>query len=448
MAAIRATLRVVALAAALLAAAGTAARAGLVRDAEMEHTLSRLAAPIFAAAGLSSDQVTIYVLQDPRINAFVGTPRSMVLNTGLLRRWDHPEPLIGVIAHEAGHITGGHLARRAIAMRQLSGPAQIGLLVAAAAAAASGSPEAGAALALGGQSALTRSLLAYSRAEEAAADQAGVGYMTRAGVDPNGLLDVLGLFKGQEVFAQSRIDPYAITHPLSSERIGLLERKIAESPAAGRPTDPELRYWHARMQAKLDGFIEDPTRLLARLETAADPSSEPNLMRRAIALHRLGQTDAALAALDRLQAARPNDAYYLDLRGQVLFEAARAGEAAETLRRAARLAPDEPLIRIALGRALLASTAAGSDAEALRVLEAAVRDDPGEPAAFRDLALAYARAGDDARAALATAERLALTGSLAEAEVFARRAMGLLPEGSPGWLRADDIAAMVERARR
>ncbi len=448
MGAVRGVLRAAALAAALALAAEGAAAARLIRDAEIERTLERLSAPIFEAAGIRPDQVEIYVLLDPAINAFVGTPRSMVLNTGLLQRWREPEPLIGVIAHETGHITGGHLVRRAIAVRSLSGPAQIGLLIAAAAAAATGSPEAGAALALGGQSAIVRSFLAYSRAEEAAADQAGVAYMTRAGVDPSGLLDVLSLFKGQEVFAQSRIDPYAITHPLSGERIGLLERKIAESPAAGRPTDPELRYWHARMQAKLDGFIETPERVLSRLDTEEDPESEPNLIRRAAALHRLGRTDEALAALDRLLAARPDDPYYWDFRGQVLFESARADEAVAALRRAVRLAPDEALIRGALGRALLSSAAPGSDAEALQVLEDAVRDDPGEPGALRDLALAYARAGDDGRAALATAERLALTGSLTEAGTFARRAMDLLPNGSPAWVRADDIAAMAQRAGR
>jgi predicted Zn-dependent protease len=445
--AFRAAFRAVAIAAALLAAQGAAAQ-GLIRDAEIERTLNRLSGPVFEAAGIRPGQIDIFILNDPRINAFVGSPRAMVLNTGLMRRWDDPEPLIGVIAHETGHITGGHLARRAIAMRQLSGPAQIGLLIAGALAAASGSPEAGAALALGGQSAIMRSFLAYSRAEEAAADQAGVAYMNRAGIDPSGLLTVLSLFKGQEVFAQSRIDPYAQTHPLSAERMGLLERKIAESPAAGRPTDATLRYWHARMQAKLDGFLEAPERVLARIDAAPDPRSEPNQMRRAIALHRLGQTDAALAALDQLHGARPNDAYYYDLRGQFLFEAARPAEAAEALRRAARLAPDEPLIRGALGRALLASGSPEAEAEALAVLEAAVREDPGEPGVLRDLATAYARAGKDGQAALATAERLALTNSFAEAETFARRAMAILPEGSPGWLRADDIAAMAQSARR
>jgi predicted Zn-dependent protease len=246
------------------------------------------------------------------------------------------------------------------------------------------------------------------------------------------------------VFASRRIDPYAQTHPLSSESIALLERRIAESPARGAPFDPELAYWHERMQAKLDGFIERPERTLSRLEEDPGRDGEFGLYRRAIALHRSADADAALSVLDRLQKLRPNDPYYYALRGQILFEAARPAEAVAPYRRAAALAPDEPLIAGNLGRALLASGAPGSEAEALKVLERAVRDDPGEPGVLRDLATAYSRTGQDGMAALTTAERLAQVGELRDAARLARRALDLLPRGSPGWIRADDIAALAE----
>jgi predicted Zn-dependent protease len=419
------------------------AQAGFVRDAEIERTLAMMSRPIFDAAGVPPSSVRLFILDNPALNAFVAGGRNMVLYTGLMRRMERPETLIGVIAHETGHIVGGHLARRAVLAREATGPALMATILAAAAAGVAGGGEAGVAAAIGSQSAVRRAFLAYSRGEEAAADQAALSYMNRAGIDPSGMLDILRLFKGQEVFAAGRIDPYAQSHPLSSERITLLEQKIAESPARGRPIDPELAYWHARMRAKLDGFIERPDRVLDRVEQSEDPRSEPNLLRRAVAEHRSARPDAALAAIDALLKLRPDDPFYLELKGQILFESARPAEAVAPLRRAVALAPNEPLIAGLLGRALLASGAPGAEDEALRILKQAARDDPGEVGILRDLAMAYARAGDDGMAALTTAERVAMTGDLSTAAALARRAMDLLPRGSPGWLRADDVAALT-----
>lgn len=438
--------RGIALAAALSTVAVAQPRGGtLIRDAEIERTLRMLSDPIFKAAGIAPESVNIFILLDPSLNAFVANGRNMFLHTGLLQQFDRPETLIGVIAHETGHITGGHLARRMIAADNLSGPAVLALVLAVAAGVASGSGGAGAAAAIGGQDALRRSMLAFSRGEEAAADQAGVSFMNRAGIDPDGMMDILQLFKGQEVFSSTRLDPWALTHPLSSERISSLANRIAESPARGATVPPALAYWHARMRAKLDGFTGSPERTLARLEFEEHPDSELNLYRRAIAEFRLADAPAALATLDRLQALRPDDPYFHELRGQILFESARAAEAVAPYRRALALAPDEPLIAGNLGRALLALGTPQAEAEALDILKRATRNDPGDPGVLRDLAMAYARAGDEGMATLTTAERLALAGNLADAGRQARRALGLLPQGSPAWLRADDIAAIADR---
>lgn len=423
----------------MLVLPGLEARAaGLIRDAEIERTLDRLADPLFGAAGLSPQTVDLYIINDPELNAFVAGGRNIFLHTGMLMEFETPEELAGVIAHEVGHIAGGHLARRSITLRNARGPALVGVLLGIAAGAAGSGDVAGAVIS-GSQGAVQRTLLRFSRAEEAAADQAGLGYMTRAGLSPEGMLKVLQMFRGQEVFLSTNTDPYALTHPLSAERLQLIERRAAE--VAGRyPSDPTRDYWHRRMRAKLSGFLDSPERVLDRLD--GQPETEEVLLARAVALHRMADTRSALTTVDRLIAMRPADPFYIELKGQILHEAGRAAEAVPLYREAVRLAPREPLIRAGLGRALLALDTPASNAEALRVLEEARNADGTDPSSLRDLALAYGRAGDQGMATLATAERFALTGRMADAQLHAGRAAVILPQGSPGWLRAQDILAM------
>ena len=428
-----------ALVAAALSLPGTATALSLVRDAEIERTLNRMSAAIFQAAGLSPASVEILMVNDRSLNAFVAGGRRIFLNTGLMTELETPEELLGVIAHETGHIAGGHEARRAINLRNARGPALIGMLAGIAAGAAGGGGAA-AAIAGGAQGAIGRTLLRYNRAEEASADQAALSYLERAGVDPEGLLEVLERFRGQEVLAIGNLDPYVLTHPLGTERMSLIERRVGALDGRTWPQDPDRAYWHERMRAKLSGFLQDPARVIARLER--EPETEANLYERAIALHRLPDPDAAVAAADRLIAMRPNDPFYLELKGQILLESGRAAEAIPAYRAAVRLAPDEPLLKAGLGRALLQSNDPAASAEALKVLEDARRDDLADASALRDLATAYDRAGDRGMATLATAERYALVGDLGSAVSLAERAAGILPQGSPGWLRAQDILAL------
>lgn len=427
------------------AMAAPASAVSLIRDAEIERTLARIYTPVFRAAGLPPESVSLLMLNNPELNAFVFGGRNMVLHTGLMIRLETPEALAAVIAHEAGHITGGHLLRRQLTAEALQGPLAIGAALAILAGAAAGSPDVAVAGVLGSQSAAQRAFLAYSRGEESSADQAGASYLESIGVDPAAMLEVLKIFRGQEVFQAGRVDPYALTHPLSSARMQFLADRAERSGVKGGRLPEETHYWHKRMRAKLSAFLASPRRTLADLEREPNPDNEFNLMRRAIALHLAPDPDAALAAADKLIALRPDDPYYWELKGQILFESGRGREAVAPYRKAVALAPDEPLIRGGLGRALLSIEDPALNDEALRTLEEATRTDPGEPAVLRDLALAYARAGEEGKAALATAERYALRGDLREAYRHAGRALDMLPVGSPGWLKADDIRAIAER---
>ena len=415
------------------------AAAGLIRDAEIERTLKGMAGPIFEAAGYPPNGIDLYIINDRSLNAFVANGNNMFLHTGLLQTLETPEELLAVIAHETGHIAGGHQARRQINIRNARGPALLGVLVGIAAGVAGGGG-AGTAVIAGSQSAIQRTLLRYNRGEESAADQAALDYLARARVDPIGLLKLLGRFRGQEVFNLGNVDPFVQTHPLSAERMQLVERRVAEAAEREFPADPERDYWHGRMRAKLIGFLDSPERVLDRLEGEAE--TEEVLYSKAVALYRLPAMSEAIAATDRLIALRPNDPFYIELKGQILFETGNADQAVPLYRQAVRLAPGEPLLEAGLGRALLSLNRPEADAEALEVLQNARRRDLGDAAALRALATAYSRAGDQGMAALATAERYALTGRIKDALLHARRAAAALPEGSPGWLRAQDILSL------
>lgn len=421
--------------------APASAAGGLIRDAEIEATLERLAYPMVRAAGLTPSSVRIYIIDDPEPNAFVAGGANLFINTGLVTRLKTVDQLRAVIAHEIGHIAGGHIARRDEALGGARGVAMIGA-AAALAAALSGAPSAGAALMAGSSSAAQRAALAHSRAEEAAADQAGLRYLTAAGGDPEAVLEVLRLFRGQEALLSSSQDAYARTHPLWSERIALLEERVAKTPP-GPAADPADAYWHARMVAKFRGFLQSPGATL-RAYPASD-ASESATLARAVAYHREPSLSRATANVDALLAARPDDPYYHELKGQFLLEAGRAGPAAESYRRAVALAPKEPLILAGLGRALLNVDTPGATAEAAEALRQAVAMDRANPDALRDLALAEARLGNEGQAALATAERLALGRHNADALRQAERAAALLPRGSPGWKRAQDIITVATR---
>ncbi len=421
-----------------------------IRDAEIEQTLRRLAEPLFRAASIAPDLVDIMIVSDRNPNAFVFGGRNMVFSTGMLSEFSDPEELQAVIAHETGHITGGHLARREIAMNNMAGPAVAGMIlgiIAAAAAGAAGGAGAGAAapaLALGGQSAVQRAMLAFNRSEEASADQAALTFMERAGIDPTGMRDVLERFRGQEVFSDRYRDPYSLTHPVSAERLAAMQRRAADSPYVGAEPNAELVYWTGRMKAKLDAFIDTPSTTLSRLEP--NDRSEFATLKRAVALHRAPDPDAAVREVDRLIEMRPNDPYYNELKGQILLESGRGPEAVAPYRKAVSLAPDEPLILGYLGRALLSVGSPETDREALAALERGARhSNGGDPGLLRDLAYAYARTGREGEAALATADRMMLTGQARDARRMAERAKTLLPGGSPDWLRADDIVAATAR---
>ncbi|PVA08268.1 M48 family metalloprotease [Thalassorhabdomicrobium marinisediminis] len=418
-----------------LATAPTARAVSLIRDADIEHSLSQLAAPVLRAAGLNPSDVRILVVEDRGLNAFVLNSRAIFIHSGLLQRVGTAAQLQAIIAHEAAHIANGHISRRLANTRNANTAAGFGLALALAVALAADEGSAAGGVAAGTLSAAQRQLFAHTRAEESAADQSSIRYLLRAGVDPAATVEVLELFRGQEALSSARQDPYARTHPLTATRLRTLRGLVAANP--GRAADSAAAdALFARAQGKLSAFIQNPGWTLRQTRGDTSPVA---LMRRAVAQHRQADATAAIQTMQTLLAAAPRDAYWHELFGQILLESRQIGPAVQSYQNAVALNGSEPLILGGYGRALLALDTAESRARAVQMLERARALDGHSAAILRDLGQAYAKAGQPALASLAAAERYALLGRLDDAIVHARRAADRLPRGSAPWQRAQDV---------
>ncbi|MFY1711543.1 M48 family metalloprotease [Tritonibacter mobilis] len=410
----------------------------LLRDADIENGLTELARPILTAAGLSSRRVRILVVDDSSFNAFVIDHRAIFVNYGLILKAETPEMLQAVLAHEAAHIANGHIGRRIQNMRSASTAAGLGTALGMLAAIAGGG-EAGAGVAFGVQSSALRNFLSHTRAEESSADRSAIGFLTAAGINPKGMVDLHRIFAGQEALSASSQDPYMRSHPLTRDRMRAAEAYVA-SAGDGPATNPEAAYWLARVQGKLSAFTRAPswTKRRSSSETYADVKR----MRLAVAQHRQHNFGRAQKEMQALLASRPKDAYYHELWGQILYENRRWAAAVAAFGTAAKLAPNEPLILASLGRAELA---AGNPRAALKTMEKARGLDFRNATLLRDMSLAYAQTKQTGMAALVTAERYALQGRLKDAGPHAKRATGLLAKGSPAWRRAQDVLIAFEQ---
>ncbi|MCS6986517.1 MAG: M48 family metalloprotease [Sphingomonadaceae bacterium] len=425
-----------------------AARAQVIlRDAETEMLLHDIARPLARAAGLDPRSLQILLVGDSSINAFVTGGQNVFFHSGLVVAARDVNEVQGVMAHELGHIAGGHNVRFTEGVRPAMTFSLLGLL-AGAAAMALGAGEAGmAAMALGQQAAQAR-FLAFSREQESRADQAGAAYLNAAGISGRGLIRFFEQLMGDEYrLAIPQTNSYNRTHPLSGERIRALEQALKASPAWDRPPDPALQARYARVRGKLLGYLY-PLETVLKVYPETD-LSEPARFARAYARHRAGFAAEAIAEAEAVARARPDDPFAQELLGQILLESGEIRRALPPLREAVRLSGGHPLITGLLGQALLQAAEDGRNAQALneaeRLLRTTVQRDRRNPQAWTQLAAIWAMKGDPPRVALATAERLSLTGGDPRlARRAAEQALAGLPRGSPDWLRAEDIALAAQ----
>lgn len=411
---------------------------GLIRDAEIETTIRAYATPILNTAGIDRDAFNVHLVNSSVLNAFVAGGQRLFVTTGLLRRSENAGQVIGVIAHEIGHIAGGHLARMEDEMEKLGTLAIVSQLLGVAAGVASGNAGAASAIGLGGVQVAERKFLHYSRTQESSADQAGVSFLDSAGLSSRGLMEFLNILAGQDALISSRQDPYLRTHPLTRDRVVFVEHHVDRSPFANRPMPPGFEEMHRRMVAKLDGFLEPPQNTLRKYRE--DDRSVAARYARAIAYYRISDLDHALPLVDGLIAAEPDNAYFAELKGQMLFENGRVAEAEPHYRRAVELLPNVPLLRTELAHVQIELNRPELLDAAIESLKEALRVDRFDSLAWRLSATAYGRKGEMGLSSWALAEYNTLIGQPRIARALAERAMRQLKTGSPAWIRAQDIA--------
>jgi predicted Zn-dependent protease len=421
----------------------------LLRDTETERAMRSYEDPLLKAGGIDPAGVKIYLVNDPTVNSFVAEGQNMFIQTGMIMFARNSLELKGVMAHETGHIVGGHLTRGTAAIQKATIPMLLSMVIGIAAIAA-GAGEAGMLILMGGQGIAQNQFNAFSRVQEATADQIAVKLLDKTHQSSRGLLATFGRFADEEARAQDRMNPYASDHPMGRERVANLEDQVEVSPYKDVPEDPAVEHEYEMIQAKLAGYIEP----LQTVFTRYPPSDTSKMARyaRAMAYSRKPDLPKALAEINSLIKDEPNNPYFYEVLGQIYVSMAKPELGVVAFQKSVDLMPDAPQLRVALGAAQLATEKPSFAQPALHNLKIALQQEEqmqdDDPFAWYEAAQAYSLMGNEPMADLATAERYYSVGAMGPAVQFAFRARHGLAQGSPDWQRANDIVAIAMPAAR
>jgi predicted Zn-dependent protease len=418
----------------------------VIRDTEAEQLLRDYTRPILRAAGLEKQNIQVVIINDGSFNAFVADGRRIFVNYGAIMQSETPNQIIGVLAHETGHLAGGHLAKMREQLAQAQTQMIIAMLLGAGALVAgarsgtnNGLTNVGAAAISAPQEVIRRTLISYQRQQEENADRAGVKFLAATGQSAKGMYETFKRFTNESLFAARGADPYLQSHPMPAERVAALEELARSSSFWDKKDDPALQLRHDMVRAKISAFMERQDTLYRRYPISND--SLPARYAHAITTYLHGDPRSALTQIDGLIQLQPNNPYFHELRGQALLEGGKPAEAIAPLRKAAQLSNNSPLIEMLLGQALVGTDNKAYTEEAIKILRVAVARETEAPLGYMQLAMAYGRKGDYAEADLASAQAAFLRGDNKTARELAARAKTRFAVGTPGWVKADDIVA-------
>jgi predicted Zn-dependent protease len=416
----------------------------VIRDTEAEQLLRDYTRPILRVAGLEKQNIQVVIINESVFNAFVADGRRIFVNYGAMLQSETPNQIIGVLAHETGHLAGGHLAKLREQLAQAQTQMIIAMLIGAGAVVAgarsgsnSGLANAGAAAIAGPQEMIRRTLISYQRQQEENADRAGVKFLTASGQSAKGMYETFKRFTNDSLFAAHGADPYLQSHPMPAERVAALEELARSSPYWEKKDDPALQLRHDMVRAKISAFMDRQDTVYRRYPMSNE--SLPARYAHAITTYLHGDLRSALAQIDGLIQQQPANPYFYELRGQALLEGGKPAEAIAPLRKAVALSNNAPLIEMLLGQALVGTDNKAYTEEAIAILRAAVARETEAPLGYMQLAMAYGRKGDLAQADLASAQAAFLRGDNKTARELASRAKTRFAVGTPGWVKADDI---------
>lgn len=433
----------------LLSQTAGAFAGGLIRDSEIEALIADYAAPIFRTSGLSAQNIHIHIINDQTFNAFVIDGQNMFIHTGAIMKSETPNQLIGVISHETGHISGGHLARLHVQMAKMQSAALImnllgiGAMIGGAVSGSDDMGQGGAAVLYGGSSVIQRSVLSYRRVQESSADQAGIAFLNQTKQSGRGMLETFASLADQNLGSMQYIDPYLQTHPMPQDRVAQLRALAENSPYYGAKDAPELQFRHDMIKAKLFGFINKNNPQAVFRKYPDKDQSLPAQYARAVARYFASGIKSAVGDIDRLIAAQPDNPYFYELKGQFLLESGDVRAAIEPLRKAVSLAPNAGLIRVMLAQALVSTNDDGLLRDAISHLQKALTKEKQSVIGYRQLAIAYGRLNRIAEAELASAQGFYYEGKADYAKIHAERSIRAFPEGSPNWNVANDLISDV-----
>lgn len=424
--------------------ASTPSKDALIRDAEIEDVLKSYVEPIFKVAKLDPKSLHLYIINSKDVNAFAMTGGCIAINTGLILKANSALQVIGVLAHETAHIADRHIMRGIDAYEKALQQNLLGILGGVIATAA-GRPDAGTAIMMGAQGIAEKGFLKFSRTQEGSADQGAVRFLDSLGYSSRGALEFMEILRKDDLLSEQFLDPYVLTHPLVSERLDFLRTHLSKSPHANAKLPKGFEENFKRIQAKIAAFTQSPAKTFAQFE----PTDTSLLARyaRSIAYFQSSQIPEALHEVDALLTEYPQDAFFWDLKGQILFESGKIKEATHAFEKAVQFRPDIPLLRVNLAHALLESEDSSKLKVAFKELTRARMEEQDNPFTHRLLAVYYGKSGNTGLAALSLAEMAFEVGDYKTAEQQAKRSLHFLKSDSLNETRAKAILSEIKEIK-